>query len=246
MIMNSRPASPSFVSTFPAFTLMGVTRRDTACSSFFVHSLKRGILASVLSIDARAIVTPGSSDGISQHTPRSRVKTVSSNLGCLRRAPRRCSTIRRRFRRGGSWRTPTRLGSGKSPRPTRATSRSSIPTISVMTYGELYALTNQIVHGLRALGLQAGRSGHHRVAQQLRTGGVGARRVPGRLLLHAGQLASRRPRDRVHRQRQRDQGLHRQRPLRRAKPCACWPSPTCPRPIDSPSARSRDSGRSPS
>src|SRR5205085_1335705 len=92
--MNSRPGSPSLVSTLPAWTLIGVTRRDTACSSFFVHSLKRGIVASVLSIDARAIVTPGSSDGISQHTRTTRVKIVSPNLGCLRRAPWGCSTIR--------------------------------------------------------------------------------------------------------------------------------------------------------
>ena len=59
------------------------------------------------------------------------------------------------------------------------------------------------------------RPGHHGVAERHPTGRDDTRVLPGRVLFHAGQLASRRTRDRVHRQRQRDEGARGRRTIRR-------------------------------
>ena len=65
MIMNSRPGSPSFVSTFPDFTSIGVTSFEMARSSFFEHSEKIGIRESVWSMSERAIPgTPCAMDAL--------------------------------------------------------------------------------------------------------------------------------------------------------------------------------------
>ncbi len=81
-----------------------------------------------------------------------------------------------------------------------------LPDGRTVTRGELLARANQLVHGLRALGLTAGDTVAVVLPNGLPMVELYLGRAPGRALPHADQPPPRRPRDRVHRRRLRGQG----------------------------------------
>ena len=101
--------------------------------------------------------------------------------------------------------------SGNS-RPRTPTTRPLVtPDGTRITAGDLLARSNQLVHGLRKLGLQQGDV----VATLLPNGGADDRDVSrgdaGRALSRADQPPPRRPRDRLHPRRLRREGVRRRR-----------------------------------
>ena len=86
------------------------------------------------------------------------------------------------------------------------------------TAGELLGRANQVVHGLRGLGLRARGRRRHPPPQRRRDVRDLPGRPAGRLVPGSHQPPPGRARDRLHREGLRGQGLHRPRALRRRGP----------------------------